>query len=310
MLAWVAVLLLGCRAGHVDAPASRDVLRVESERPLAPAEHAFVDGLRKKLGKGEVDHQWIARVDGAPVRLAGGWTLDVQQGSGHGGALEFLRIVLSEGTASLERIEGAGQSVTRGMPPLTTTVQRATVPRAEIDALLEPCGALATIAVERRRIPDAPSDGSGSISIDVYLLVRIHDARGRVVVDRHYVGYLSEDGLVGLWPLEVATKGLLAYVERISSWTEVPESEQRGCHLTAAFDENRAVMTGDFAWFVQERSLEMLAQAGNRGAIPTLEWLAAREPDDSSRRNRKIATLLADPGRWLEGPPRDLYSAE
>lgn len=305
--AGMAALTLACCARHVAAPApTRDVLQVESERPLTPAEQVFVSGLREKLGKGEADHVWIARVEGAPVRIADGWTLDVQQGSAHGGTLEFLRIVLSEGTVNLERIKGAGPSVTRETPTLTTMVHRATIPRAEIDPLLEPCGALATVVVERRRIPDVPSDGSWSISSDIYLLVRLHDARGRVIVDRHYVGYLGEDGLAGHWPLEAATEALLAHVDHITSWTEVPESERRNCHLTAAFDENRAVMTGGFAWFVQERSLEMLAQAGNRGAIPTLEWLAAQDPGDPPRRDRKITMLLAEPDRWLEGPPRDL----
>lgn len=83
--------------------------------------------------------------------------------------------------------------------------------------------------------------------------------------------------------------------------------------MTAAFDANRAVMTGDFAWFVEERSLEMLGQAGNRGAIPTLEWLAARDPGGDpgdSRRTRKIRALLADPDGWLKGPPRDLEGEE
>lgn len=280
---------------------------MEAERSLAPWEDAFVAALRQKVGKGEVDHQWVARVEGAPVRMAEGWTLDIQDGTAHGGSLRFLRIVLATETADIERIDGDGASVVRH-GPLVTTVRRATVPRAEIDALLGPCGALAAVHVERRRIEGASSDGSWGFSLDSYLLVRLRDAAGRVVVDRHFVGYVGEDALVKLWPLELGTDDLLAYVGRIPSWTEVPEAEKRDCHLTAAFEANREVMTGDFAWFVEERSLEMLAQAGNRGAIPTLEWLAGHEAD--GRRTRKIRTLLADPDRWLAGPPRDLEEAD
>jgi hypothetical protein len=131
-----------------------------------------------------------------------------------------------------------------------------------------------------------------------------------VVVDRYYVGYVGEGALERLEPLEVATESLLAYVGRISSWTTFSGPDMRNCHLASAFDANREVMTDKFSWFVEERSLEMLAQAGSKGALPTLRWLAARAPAAPDRRANKVATLLSDPGHWLEGPPRDLDAAE
>lgn len=301
----------GC-ASHEDEPAAAKApvpLQVEAARALTSGEEALLAQLREEVGGGERDRQWVARVEGPSIRVPDACTLDVQAGSAHGGTLTSLRIVLAGATAHIEQIEGDGSSVTRRMP-LTTSVRRAVVARQDVTALFDLCGALATVTAERRPIPGVESDGVWSMSLDVYSLVRLSDAAGKPLVEKHFVGYFGEAALTRLTPLDAATEPIHEFVSRITAWTEVPEGERRGCHLTSAFDANRTVMIGDFAWFVQERSLEMLAQVGNRDAIPTLEWLRDHDPDDSRRRKHKIAMLLADPARWLEGPAQDLASGE
>jgi hypothetical protein len=313
-LRFAAVALLGvegCNSDEVEPAVAKApvLLQVEAARPLTSGEEALLARLREEVGSGERDKQWVARVEGSSIRVPDGCTLDVQAGSGHGGTLTFLRIVLAGATARIEQIEGNGPTMVR-TTPLTTSVRRAVVAREDVTALFDLCGALATVTAERRPIPGVESDGVWSTSADVYSLLRLSDAAGKPLVERHFVGYIGEGALTRLKPLDAATEPIREFLGRITGWTEVPEGERRGCHLTSVFDANRAVMIGDFAWWVQERSLEMLAQVGNRDAIPTLEWLRDHQPKASPRRKHKIAMLLADPARWLEGPAQDLESGE
>jgi hypothetical protein len=176
----------------------------------------------------------------------------------------------------------------------------AEAPTATFEPLLDSIRALSTATVT------AHTKGRHwHSSGDFFALVRVVDKEAAKDRTWEFAGYPGS-GAIALYAAPKAVVGRARAILDPLDWKPVQADDLRGTHFPDAFVRNRDLCAEKGHWWVMERSVEALGWFGDRSAIPVAAWILENSPGIIERQVVKIRTVLDEPGRYLEGPPRNL----
>lgn len=273
-------------------------------RDLGTAQTAISAYVEEHASKSEYD-EVVVTFAGTPLELRPPVTIDVEGGSGHGNAFDFLRFLVGPRETEVERVTWRGTTMSRRTA--TAAVERTRLPTTDVLPVIDLVRALSTTTAERRRKPGAPLGGSsGSSSRDFLVLVRALDASGAVLIEREYAGHAGTSGEATYLPLEAVLLAAEQRLAAVAHFAPVAAKKVRTSHFSDAFSRNVEAMLRDSHWWVMEYGLEALAHVGNPGVLGALRDLAGRAPSLLPRQRAKLDHLIDEPETYLEGPSRDL----
>jgi hypothetical protein len=208
-----------------------------------------------------------------------------EDGSGHGGSLGLVRMVVGEDKVDVRVLDsshyyGAGLALKRGS--IDRKVFDTWLARARVAMLAKPH----LIRLVDPKGPASIGSMSGS-SNDFHLRLTIVDRAGHRT-DRGFTGYESTGEQDDIIPMRLATEPLQVVLEKMKVTDEVATDEDRR-FFTARFADT---MADKPYWWVGERYVANAATLGTIDAMPAL-LATLRAPAGASEDRAREAALVA-----------------